>query len=122
MGNPGKRPLGEIVPAPKTGEAFPPEFLEKNARALAIWDDLAPVLTILGTLRKESQYLLAALCWLQADFEAAPSDCTAANLTNIRAISSSLGMDPSTQAKFIRPPSEDVIDPAEAFFGPTVLK
>ena len=115
-GNPGKRALPPEVEPPATGSATMPEFLSDFPRAVEIWNDLAPVLTILGTLRHESQYMLASLCWLQADFERDPSAASAATLINIRSLSSSLGMDPITQAKFISKTEKKEIDPAEAFF------
>lgn len=120
MGNPGRRPIPR-VDLPETGGAVAPEFLGKRPRALELWEEYAPALTTLGTLRKETSHTFAMWCWLTAQFERKPDAMTASKISNIRALASMLGMDPSAIGKFRTPTSDDK-DPAEEFFtGPRAV-
>jgi Phage terminase, small subunit len=60
-GNPGKRPLTTLVPAPAAGEMLCPSVVERNPRARAYWDmflaNAAP-----GHLSPIDGPLLARLC------------------------------------------------------------
>lgn len=67
-GNPGKRPLTTMVPAPRQGEMICPRSVMNNARALAYWNmylsNAAP-----GHLAPIDAPLIArmCLCWAMAD-------------------------------------------------------
>ena len=120
-GNPGRRPLPPEANLPDTGDCEKPEYILRRQRASDLWDELAPALRLLGTLKKESAYLFAQWCWLQSTFEEAPDAMTASKIAQIRFISSMLGMDPSSQAKFATP-KRDSTDPADEFFaGPVAV-
>jgi phage terminase small subunit len=122
-GNPGRRPIPEEVELPDTGVVVMPEFMKKRRRAVELWEEMAPKLVILGTLRPESVYLLAQWCMLQSQFERRPDDFTASKIANMRALASMLGMDPSSQGKFVTTKADDENkDPAEEFFrGPRAV-
>ena len=121
MGNPGKRPIPDVV-LPDTGPAVKPESVKKRRRASEIWDQYAPTLVILGTLKAESTHLFAAWCWLTAEFERRPIEFTASKVAQMRALASSLGMDPSSQAKLAvaRLGEEEPED--EFFTGPRAVE
>lgn len=119
-GNPGNRPLPPEVELPDTGEVVRPDFLDERPRAVELWEEMAPALTLLGTLRRESAHLLANWCWLQSSFEDDPDEFNAARLNNLRQFASMLGMDPSSASKFVTPQGKTE-DPAESFFKPRVV-
>lgn len=122
MGNPGRRPIKDVV-LPDTGEVVKPDFLERRDRASALWEQYAPPLRLLGTLRAESAHLLATWCWLTSSFEEAPDDMTASKISQIRSLSSMLGMDPTMQAKLNPPVSDDGEgEGAGRFFGPQLAR
>ena len=60
-GNPGKRPLTTLVPAPRPGEMMCPQVIQRNVRARSYWDmyraNAAP-----GHLNPMDAPLLARLC------------------------------------------------------------
>src|ERR1700722_1531693 len=60
-GNPGRRPLTTLVPAPRAGEMMWPQAIQRNERARAYWDmylaNAAP-----GHLTTIDAPLLARLC------------------------------------------------------------
>ena len=115
MGNPGRRPITDMR-VPETGGAVKPEFLSRRARASDLWDEYAPALDILGTLKAESAHLFAMWCWLTSSFEEQPDATTASKISNLRALASMLGMDPSAQAKLASAkPADD--EPGAEFFG-----
>lgn len=121
-GNPGHRPIPEHS-VPDTGDAVKPKFLQRRPRASELWEEYAPPLRLLGTLRKESGPLFATWCWLMSSFEKAPDAMTASKVGQIRFLASSLGMDPSSQGKFCTPKAGGPIDPEEAFFtGPRPVR
>ena len=118
LGNPGNRPITEVRGI-ETGPATKPPFLD--GRASKLWDQYAPTLELLETLRAESTHLLAILCALIAQFEDAPNEMSASKIAQIRFISSMLGMDPSSQARMAPKPAREP-DPADEFFtGPHVV-
>ena len=119
-GNPGKRPLPPDVDLPDTGDAVMPPYLEKRPRAVELWNEYAPALVLLGTLKKESQALFAKWCWLEQAWEEAPDATKASMIANWRALASSLGMDPSNQGKFATPRGAKN-DPLDKFFGPKAV-
>ena len=41
-GNPGKRPLTTLVPAPAAGDMLCPQAVQRNARAFAYWKCIWP--------------------------------------------------------------------------------
>ena len=121
-GNPGRRPIPEVH-LPATGPGTKPPFLERRKRASQLWDEYAPALQVLGTLKAESAHLFATWCWLTSSFEKRPDAMTASKIANMRALASMLGMDPSSQAKFARPKQNGDEDPAEEFFtGPQLAQ
>jgi P27 family predicted phage terminase small subunit len=70
-GNPGKRKLNENEPLPPSGDITKPEGL--SARAGAVWDDLAPVLLVMGTLTTADVRPFARLCELEVTAREASS-------------------------------------------------
>lgn len=119
-GNPGKRPIPDVQ-LPETGVVKKPLFLAKHERAAELWEEYAPALTILGTLRAESAHLFATWCCETAMYERSPKRFNASRITQIRTLASSLGMDPSAQSKLPTAKHGDK-DPAEAFFsGPRAV-
>lgn len=119
-GNPGKRPIQEVR-LPFTGEAKKPEYLGRRPRASQLWDEFAPALRILGTLKLESAPLFAQWCWLMSSFEEAPDAMPSSKIANMRALASMIGMDPSSQGKFSTPAGDDKDPAAEFFSGPRAV-
>lgn len=120
MGNPGRRRVPDVQ-LPNTGPAVMPSFLRRKKRAAQLWNEYGPTLVTLGTLKAESAHMFAIWCSLVAEFEKNPSKFTATKITQIRTLSSSLGMDPSDQARIPRK-ADGNKDPAEAFFtGPVAV-
>ena len=121
-GNPGNRPPPPAANLPDTGAAEMPDYLKKRPRAVELWDEYAPALQALGTLKKESQGLFGQWCWLMQSFEEGPDAMVASKISNMRALASMLGMDPSSQGKFSTPRGDGDEDPTEEFFtGPQAV-
>lgn len=105
---------------PDTGPVAMPAYLrrERPRTAVQLWNEYAPALLVLGTLRKESESMFALWCSEMALYERSPKRFTASRITQIRSLASSLGMDPSSQGKFSTPANADQ-DPTDEFFtGP----
>ena len=121
MGNPGKRPIPEVRDV-DTGPAVMPAYVNRRKRAVALWNEYAPALELLGTLKAESAGMFGVWCMLMAEFERNPNRMPASKIAQIRFLSSSLGMDPSTRGKFSTPKPNANQDPAEEFFtGPRAV-
>jgi P27 family predicted phage terminase small subunit len=60
-GNPGKRPLTTLVPAPKAGEMMCPQAIQRNERARTYWD-MFLANAARGHLSPMDAPLLARLC------------------------------------------------------------
>lgn len=94
-GNPGKRPI-PIEPEPG-GDVRKPKGL--RGRASAIWDELAPILEDMGTLKSPDAHLFANWCRLAAKSETRFSQMSVAELTEMRRIGDSFGMSAPGRAK-----------------------
>src|SRR5512132_3034580 len=67
-GNPGKRKPSEFEPVPMAGEVVKPEGLSRGASA--VWDELAPVAIVMGTLTLADVRSFRTLCELEDTFSA----------------------------------------------------
>ena len=67
-GNPSKKKLNENEPRPPSGEVRKPDGLSPGAEV--VWDELAPVLTYMGTLTPADLRPFWFLCEMQATWEA----------------------------------------------------
>jgi hypothetical protein len=61
--------------------------------------------------------LLAAWCLLVAKMETAFDSMTAAEISQMRMLAGSLGMDPSSRARLVVKPDESVEDPAARYLA-----
>ena len=110
-GNPGKRPIDDKSPPKmRRGPLAPPNELTKEQKALwARFVDTAWWLTDSDST--------AAYVWvcLQAEFQQAPGEMTAARIANLRSAASEIGLGPSARARLaVGNPEDD--DPADEFF------
>lgn len=113
-GNPGKRELPEDEVDPG-GEPTPPESVMKEDHVLAIWDQYAPMLTELGVLTQADSHTFSVWCHLAAEFEKYPNGMSASKISQMRALASEFGLNPSSRARLpVRKPTTK--DPAEEFF------
>jgi len=71
-GNPGKRPLNQAEPQPKTGEPTQPQGLSTAARKE--WRRVVPILLKMGVLTEVDGPALAAYCEAWASWTAALKD------------------------------------------------
>lgn len=94
-GNPGRRPVPDVE-RPDVGAAVKPAYLERNARASEIYDEMAPRLEVLGTLNSISAPLLARWCCLEAKWERSQTKMTASLISQMRAYETMLGIDPGS--------------------------
>ena len=113
-GNPGRRPLNKREPKPR-GSAVKPGFLSERARVA--WDAHAPELTRLGLLTSVDGVMFAVWCELVAEFERGPADMPSSRISQMRALASSFGLDPSARARLGGSGDVKAEDPAEAFFA-----
>lgn len=94
-GNPGKRPI-PVEPEP-AGDVHKPRGLK--GRAAAIWDELAPILEDMGTLKSPDAHQFAVWCKLAAKSERQFNSMSVGELTAFRLIGDSLGMSAVGRAK-----------------------
>lgn len=94
-GNPGKRPI-QVEPEP-TGDIKKPNGL--RGRAAAIWDEIAPVLIEMGTLKSPDAHQFAVWCKLAAMSETKFSKMSAGQLTQMRLLADTFGMSAVSRAK-----------------------
>jgi len=102
-GNPGKRPLPENEPIPQ-GEVKKPAFV--TGKATQLWKKRAPELERLGILTSIDVEMFGAWCCLMAEFQESPRSFNAARLSQMRALASSFGLDPSARARMGTPSSK----------------
>lgn len=95
-GNPGKRPLNDKEPEPrsKTVTERPP----LTADAVIVWDRLAPEAEHLGTLTSADAQAFAVLCELIADFQRKPVFAVASVLKSYFAM---FGMEPASRSRLM---------------------
>lgn len=117
-GNPGKRRLpAEGEEWEPGGEAEPSAGVMRDAAALAVWDELAPMLMDAGLLTAADGRAFSALCLLTADFDARPAGFPASKIAQLRGLYTDFGLTPSARARLpARPPEPEDEDPEEAFF------
>ncbi len=113
-GNPGKRPLPENEPDPQ-GEVKKPPFVK--GKAVRLWKLRAPELERLGVLRSVDVEMFGVWCCLMAEFAESPRSFNAARLTQMRALATSFGIDPSARARMGTVPMGKKKDGAEEFFS-----
>jgi hypothetical protein len=68
-GNPSKKKLNENEPCPPAGDVAKPAGLSSIAGV--VWDELAPICLVMGTLTVADVRPFARLCELQADLDLA---------------------------------------------------
>lgn len=115
-GNAGKREIPDDE-LPTTGEPTPPDFVLRDADAMARWDDYAPRLIELGVLGENDSDNFGMWCWLMAEFARYPAGFSASKISQVRALASSFGMDPSSRTRLPGKPKKDEEDPAGKYFG-----
>lgn len=104
-----RHPLSEPQPE---GEVIRPRFLK--GRAARIWDEYAPELIRIGTLRSVDAHMFAAWCSLASELEQDPERMTAARIAQLRALASCFGMDASSRAR-LGTGAEKSADPEDEF-------
>jgi phage terminase small subunit len=63
-GNPGKRRLNEAEPKPPSGDVVMPAWI--SAPAVAVWTEIAPVASSMGTLTPADVWAFGRLCELES--------------------------------------------------------
>ena len=118
-GNPGKRKMPEAgsEPDPQGPVVMPPE-LKENERAVKLWEGYAPELIRIRVLKSTDAHMFGMWCLLTAEYYESPRHFTAAKITEVRALGSSFGMDPSTRTRFAQIGDKPAphADPAEKYF------
>lgn len=112
-GRPG-RGINNNEPDPQ-GKVRKPGFVKDKAAAL--WKQYAPELIRMGVLKSTDAHMFGVWCWLMAEFEESPRHFNAAKLTQLRALASSFGMDPSSRSRIAVTGNNIGNDPAEEYFS-----
>jgi phage terminase small subunit len=110
-GNPGKRALPKNEPKPKTGILAPPDWMMDEAKQE--WARVAPELIRTCGLAKIDRAILSAYCQVWARFvegERTENPVKAATIAQLRALASSLGLDPTSRTRMQSPESGDEND------------
>lgn len=94
-GNPGKRPI-QAEPEP-TGEVQKPPGI--RGRAADIWEEYAPVLIDMGTLKSPDAHQFAVWCKLAAMSEKQFTRMSAGQITQMRLLAETFGMSATGRAK-----------------------
>lgn len=110
-GNPGRRPIPMGEPVPNGAIERPAGLKGKPA---ALWDRFIARASWL-TWADGPKALM--WCHLQAEFERAPGKMVASRISQLRALGSELGLDPSSRARLGGSGRDKPQDPAERFFG-----
>lgn len=95
------------------GAAAKPKYLK--GMAAKIWDEFAPKLAKMGTIKNVDGPGLATWCCLEAEFQKDPSRMTASRITQKRAYEERFGMSAGARAK-MSIDSGKTADPAEKYF------
>lgn len=95
------------------GVAAKPKYLK--GMAAKIWDEFAPKLAKMGTIKSVDGPGLATWCCLEAEFQKDPARMTASRITQKRAYEERFGMSASARAKMTLE-SGKTADPAEKYF------
>jgi phage terminase small subunit len=102
-------------PVPPEGEVVRPEFLKY--RAAELWDEYAPALVEMGTLKPVDVPNFATWCVLMAEFEEVKAKMQASTIAQMRMLAASFGMDASARAKLGTGGGKKAPkDPAEGYF------
>jgi hypothetical protein len=109
--NPNRKRTSEPV---AEGDAIKPKYLKGLASRL--WDQFAPKLTKMGTLKAVDAPGLATWCCLEAEFQKDPAGMKASRITQKRAYEERFGMSAGARAK-ISTKGDQPEDPAEKYFG-----
>jgi phage terminase small subunit len=96
------------------GEPVKPKFIKGSASR--IWDEYAPKLVKMGTLKAVDSAGFATWCFLESEFQKEPSRMTAALFTQKRAYEERFGMSAGARAKLSVGDAEKKKDPAEKYF------
>lgn len=98
QGNPGKRPLPESEPTP-TGKAVMPNWMTDYPKAVAVWEEMAPITEGMGLLTDADVPAFARYCTLQSEFRKDPDKFPASRMLRLDSLESRFGLDPSARAK-----------------------
>lgn len=107
QGNPGKRKLNKKEPVPESGDMSPPDWMMPEAKSE--WDRVTPELMRTCGLAKIDRAMLAAYCQIWARFvegEKKDKPVKAAHIAQLRALASSLGLEPSSRSRLGQTPDE----------------
>ena len=110
-GNPGKRPLPEPGPQPQ-GTVKKPPFVKGLAAKL--WKQYVAELERLKLLTGIDCDMFGVWCCLMAEFQEAPRNFNASKITQMRALASSFGLDPSTRTRLGTPVPKKAIEENKA--------
>lgn len=88
-----EKPERDVEHAP----AVPPEWMSVSARK--VWDTMAPERVAMGLLTSATAESFAQLCTYFALFQVSPGGLVPAQLTDMRALRTAFGFDPSALAK-----------------------
>jgi hypothetical protein len=109
--NPGRKREGEPI---ADGEPIKPKYIK--GAACRIWDEYAPKLVKMGTLKAVDSPGFATWCCLEAGFQKEPSRMTASLITQKRAYEERFGMSAAARAKMSINHVHSKKDPAEKYF------
>lgn len=115
-GNPGNRPVNTNEPQPQ-GAVKKPSFVTK--RAARIWKQYAPELQRQGVLTSNDVDMFGTWCCLMAEFQESPQHFPASRISQMRALASTFGLDPSSRTRLgtPTPKGQKEKDPAEKYFA-----
>jgi len=111
QGNPGHRPLPENE-VEADGKPVKPK--KCTGRPGQLWDE---VVSRAPWLAAADSYKLHMFCALHAEFERSPAKMIASRLSQLRALGSELGLDPSARTRVGGSGAGKPKDPAEGHFS-----
>ena len=107
------RRINRNEPVPR-GPIRKPAFV-KGYRPKLLWKKYAPELTRTGVLKSTDVDMFGAWCCLMAQFQESPNDFDSARISQLRALASSFGLEPSSRSR-IRVPEKREDDTEEKYF------
>ena len=109
--NPDRKREGEPI---ADGEPIKPKYIKGSASR--IWDEYAPKLVKMGTLRAVDSPGFGTWCCLEARFQKEPSRMTASLISQKRFYEERFGMSAAARAKMSINHVQSKKDPAEKYF------
>ncbi len=95
-GNRSREPLNDAEPQPE-GEVVKPAHVK--GRAAKVWNQYSPQLIAQGVLTAWDVDMFAMWCCLTAEFQKDPDSFYPAKLSQVRALASCFGLEPSSRSR-----------------------